>query len=658
MYKILFSVILILSPVSLYSQPSTISYNGQQIFLNGVNAAWINFGADIGNGNTDTAGFRNMFRKVHDYGGNVVRLWLHTNGAVTPQFSGPKVTGPGNGTIQDLKNICDLAYKNDIGLILCLWSFDMLRKTNSTEVKTRNRGILTVDSLMNSYINNALIPMVTALKEHPGILAWEIFNEPEGMTPVGNWNEVEQVQITNVQKFVNRCTGAIHRTDPKAKVTNGSWSSISATDIGGGTNYYTDARLIARGGDPDGKLDFYCFHYYDNIGQSPFEHPYSYWQLDKPLVIAEFYPYCSHCGTGSSFENLYKNGYAGAMGWAWNESHAGDIRTEMQYMLDNHTSGVDINRFLKNTPSLKVLSPLPNSTFALTDTVKFRVQVKDTDGEIQKVTYKAGNDVIAVVTAAPFNYNWARPAESKYKITVSVTDADGFTKEADPFNITVGNPPVKIFEAENAFLSGTAKKVNDASASNGAYVSFDQTGYMEFTLPKAPEAGNYNIKIAYRIPYGNKNQYVMVNNDASTRKDVVFDGPVNEWQVKTLNFPLKTQENKLKIEASWGYMHFDYVELPFGVVTQPTPVNSLGKSNMKVYPTLCKPNDIITIELDNQIFQHVNIRLNDLSGKLISNIYSKGRNQEMVPLSGLKPGMYILRISNGRIVETMKVVVE
>ncbi len=656
--KLRLLILLCLMPLLAFSQPSTIEYNGQQIFLSGVNAAWINFGADIGNGNTDTASFRQMFRKVHDNGGNTVRLWLHTNGAVTPEFSGSNVVGPGNGAIKGLKNLCNIAYQNDIGLMLCLWSFDMLRKTNSTLVKDRNRGILTDDALMATYINKSLIPMVDSLKEHPGILAWEIFNEPEGMTPIGNWSEIDQVQITNIQKFVNRCAGAIHRTDPKAKVTNGAWCSKSATNLGGGTNYYTDSRLITLGGDADGKLDFYCFHYYDNTGLSPFENPYSYWQLDKPLVIAEFYPFCNHCGTGSSFEKLYNTGYAGALGWAWNESHASDIRIEMQYMLDNHTSDVDINRYLKNAPSIKVTSPAPNARIPLNGTVEFRVTVKDTDGGIQKVTYKADNDIIHESTVAPFDYNWINPAENKYKISVSVTDVDGLVKEADPFLIAVGNPPIKIFEAENALLNGTAAKNNDATASNGSYASFGQTGYIEFTLPKAPAADNYDIKIVYRVPYGTKNQYVMVNNDAANRLDVEFGGTANEWLTKTLNFPLTTQVNKLRIEASWGYMQFDYIELPFGEPALPSAIKSLEIGNIKVYPTICKASDIITIDFSENNIYKANINVTDLSGRTIQKSSTTGQPYVKINTAGLQPGIYVIKISSEKTMDVIKILVE
>ncbi len=362
----LLSIVLHLPAVS--QNHSKIEYNGVPLFMSGANVAWVNFGADIGPGNTNFTKFGQFFDSVHAAGGNVMRLWLHTNGAVTPAFDGDGlVTGPGTGAIADLGQILDLAHARGVGLILCLWSFDMLRESFGTTITDRSLLMLTEADARSAYIRNCLIPTVAALKGHPGIVAWEVFNEAEGMSNEYGWSGIRRVPMSAIQTFVNQVAGAIHRTDPGAKVTTGAWAFIALSDRSynanaptmssavafsqaereriesafnekygleltadeiltpysanaGNYNYYRDDRLIGAGGDADGTLDFYTVHYYDWGGTSisPFHHPYSDWDLDKPCIVAEFY---AQTVFGIDYPDLYEilinTGYAGGMTWQW-----------------------------------------------------------------------------------------------------------------------------------------------------------------------------------------------------------------------------------------------------------------------------------------------------------------------------------------------------
>jgi hypothetical protein len=211
---------------------SRISYNNQQLFLSGMNVAWVNFAADIGPGPTNLNAFRAMFDTIHANGGNSMRLWLHTTGASTPEFnSNGIVVGPGNNTISDLRAILDLASERKVGLMLCLWSFDMLLKSRGSTITDRAMLLLTDTSAIRAYTEKALVPMVDALKGHPGIIAWEVFNEAEGMSNEYGWGDVYHVPMAAIQRFVNRVAGEIHRTDPSAQVTTGAWSFIALSDV-------------------------------------------------------------------------------------------------------------------------------------------------------------------------------------------------------------------------------------------------------------------------------------------------------------------------------------------------------------------------------------------------------------------------------------------
>jgi hypothetical protein len=642
-----FSIPLLLFFVfSVNAQNSRIEFNGKELFLNGSNVAWIDFARDIGTAGVDFEKFGSIFKSAHDYGANSMRLWLHTTGEYTPEFSGDSVVGPGEGAISDLEQILDSAYMNDIGLILCLWSFDMLDESRA--VAERNRRFLLTDSLAESYINNALIPMVDSLQGHPGIIAWEIFNEPEGMCSdilYGGWSDILHISIADVQKFINRCSGAIHRTDASAKVTNGAWSFISATDVGSNNNYYTDSLLVDAGGDADGILDFYTVHYYDWSNYSPFEHPCSYWQLDKPLVVAEFHPSptCNRCGDFSNYENLFNNGYAGAMGWSWGGLTADDIREEMQYLFNNYTVDVDIDNFLGDAPSLALVLPESGAEYEAGETVEFEVDVFDTDGTIDRVEYyidlESGADsLLASVETEPFNYSWTDAGENTWKLYAVVIDNDGIRKKSSPVEIIVGNPPVKKYEAEEAVRSGTPVVENDPEASNGQFVRFYQTGYIEWTIPNVPATAAYDVAFAYRLFGGDKINDIIVNNSGSPISHQ-FAGEANVWLVDTIELELTENVSAIRIQASWGWMDFDYIELPFArPVGLYDNVQETGPAS-HIYPNPF--TEIIYIETSDA--DKARIEIYTTGGRLILS-RELDTGTEKIDLSKYPDGVYIMKV--------------
>jgi len=365
MRAVLLSVaILLMSGQLLYSQQlDRIEIGSEQKFASGGNIAWINFARDIGPGETRLDLFEEIFKEVNEHGGNMMRIWLHTNGTSTPEFDGMNVTGPGDGAIGDLRDILDLAYFYDVSLMLCLWSFDMLQAGQMDDHQLqRNRGLLTDNDRLQTYIDNSLIPMVDSLHGHPAIASWEIFNEPEGMSSQFGWTP-SRVNMSDIQNFINRTAGAIKRTAPDALVTNGSWNIRASSDRGSWTNYYRDDRLIDAGGDELGVLDYYTIHYYKHFpqSQSPFHRDASHWELDKPIVVAEFYLsdprqdgdpdsiYGVHWE--NLYEELYDRGYAGALGWQWFDWWA--ERTDM----DGVDGTLSWPRMLENMNTMRELHP-------------------------------------------------------------------------------------------------------------------------------------------------------------------------------------------------------------------------------------------------------------------------------------------------------------
>jgi len=266
-----------------------------------------------------------LFKNVKAAGGSAVRWWFHTTGMTTPGYDASGKAKPISAeNIADLKKILDAAKAEGVGLVISIWSFGMLDsgQTSNANVLANNKLLLENDSNRQAYIDNVLTPMVTALKGYPGLFAWEIFNEPEGMSSDANgWTNPAdgRTAAVNLQKTVNWFSSAIHTADPAALVTNGA-NNFATLSPSHGKNLWSDSALTTAGGKANGTLDFYQVHYYNTwngaSANSPFLHPVSYWGLDKKVVIGEFWTDLTDGVAGADlYTTLHTNEYAGA--WAW-----------------------------------------------------------------------------------------------------------------------------------------------------------------------------------------------------------------------------------------------------------------------------------------------------------------------------------------------------
>ncbi|MCK6560069.1 T9SS type A sorting domain-containing protein [candidate division KSB1 bacterium] len=697
------------------AQDNRIRYNAQDLFLSGANLAWVAFANDIGPGMMDRNSFAETMLQMHDHGGNALRWWLHTNGTVTPAFDASgRVSGPGEGTIADLRAALDLAWEREIGLILCLWSFDMLRASNNATVLNRNRLMLTDTTYTRAYLNNCLIPMVDSLKGHPALLAWEIFNEPEGMSNEFGWSDIQHVPMSAIQRFVNLSAGAIHRTDSTALVTSGAWSFLALTDVGLTTlpktgpaltersaaeqqqltewfnqkyraalateqvvaylqhlesqanfNYYTDSRLIGAGGDPLGTLDFYSVHYYTGIlprtptAVSPFHHPKSYWQLDKPLAVAEFALQTTYgVAKMALYENLYQNGYAGALAWSWTDvnlsSHA-DMLASMQLMWDNHRTDVDVNGIGGDWPLIALTSPANDAVFPDGAEVVIEAVASDPDGQVVLVEFFA-NDTLKIGerTVEPYAVSWSNIPGGIYALTAVATDDRGHQRTSNRVQIQVGRPPFVRLEAELATRAGELQNLiikNNPAASNGAYVEMrTQSGSLTWDIPAIPAAGKYEIVFGYRLSFDTpKHQYVNVNGVRAA--EVVFDGNMNAWLEKKVSVDLAAGSNSIALVLSWGWMDLDYLGIPSNLLTsvQQRDEAPLRYSLQQNYPNPFNPATKIRYSLAQP--GHVKVFVHDLLGRqvavLVDQKQNPGFHEIMFEGGNLASGIYLLRLQAG-----------
>jgi hypothetical protein len=638
-----------------------INHNGQDIFLNGMNLAWISFSADLTSLNTTE--FTKALDQISNGGGNAMRWWLHTNGVYSPKFTGDSVSAPAPNELANLKKGLDLAYARGMGLIMCLWSFDMLRTNIGGTYLNRNKLLLQDTVKLQAYINNDLIPMLQAVGNHPAVLCWEVFNEPEGMSDEFGWTDIAHVPMSQIQRFVNRVAGTVHREVPTAKVSNGCWSFYAGSDQGSNVNYYTDERLIAAGGDLLGTLDFYMVHYYDWGGTaiSPFHHPASYWELDKPLVIGEFSAHGPYTGIDpkTAYNYLYQNGYAGGLSWTWTGHDGnGDVNDASEGMLDlyyHHPSEIVIDypdttvNYIPRPLKILADTAFPKSSVTLDnflDLKEYFRDVEDSTALAFSITQNTNPTTVSAVLSAEGIMNLTlQNQEGLARITVKATDHGG--------RYASGSFIVSVFDtaSENkallrrAYASSTFRPAYPAAnAVDGStateWISKDSVGQWiavqldkEYTIDGISLLWGANYSRNFDIQTSaNGKDWTTQFNEAKGTGDTTFSdiGPIDASFVRII-------ANTKKSTGGVSLLEFEVYKNGFYSGFHSFEYND---ESIKIFPVPAH-DDINIVLTDKTAIEKIS--LFDYSGRLTGN-YTYSPSTNTVTISTLLPGVYYMFI--------------
>lgn len=114
-----------------------------------------------------------------------------------------------------------------------------------------------------------------------------------------------------------------------------------------------------------------------------------------------------------------------------------------------------------------------------------------------------------------------------------------------------------ILEAENAILSDYYIVGNDASSSNGSYISAYQNTGFTFTLPSDFEAGNYTITVTAKHPYGYKKNYLNLNNECIG----IIIGSDSSWQDYSFENINISSGDVISLQMYWGWFDVDCIKL-------------------------------------------------------------------------------------------------
>ncbi|MBL8153330.1 MAG: hypothetical protein JNM70_04025 [Anaerolineae bacterium] len=286
--------------------------DGLEAYLLGVNYPWLNYGHDFGENAWGHSGASSDdsakeisadFADMQSKGVQVVRWFLFGDGRASPEFDDSgRVTGFDEFFFVDFDKVLEIAEEHDIFLMPVLFDYllaDAAQDVSGVQIFGRSK-LITDAEVRQSFLDNALKPLLDKYGQNRQIIAWDVINEPEGAMKLagGAW-AAEAVQPGVMKTFVTEIVSTIHSMAFQP-VTLGSASRkwlIEWTDVG---------------------LDFYQFHYYEHMEtDTPFDSPAADLGLDKPVILGEF-PTKDNRRTMSEYlEMTWTNGYAGALAWSY-----------------------------------------------------------------------------------------------------------------------------------------------------------------------------------------------------------------------------------------------------------------------------------------------------------------------------------------------------
>lgn len=282
------------NPPPATSGGSRVEWGGSEWYLHGANLPWYNWACDFGCGTSSGVSSSSVkatldarFATAKTSGVKNIRWWMFEGDAwqITRDSNGAPI-GINPAVFNDIDAALTLADKHDL-------YYDFVLFNSPTAIPSAWME----DAGQRAKLAQVLGTLFARYANHPRIVSWEVFNEPEWDIWNGKANQAA------VQATVKDVAASVH-ANSNANVTVGA-AMLDGLGLWVGLG-----------------LDYYRAHWYDYMssGQwcamcTDYATVRARYNLDKPLVIGEMYA-GSDIGAQTRFEQFYDKGYAGAFAWS------------------------------------------------------------------------------------------------------------------------------------------------------------------------------------------------------------------------------------------------------------------------------------------------------------------------------------------------------
>lgn len=258
-------------------------------------------------------------------------------------------------------------------------------------------------------------------------------------------------------------------------------------------------------------------------------------------------------------------------------------------------------------PVVSITSPKNETEFTLSDKINIAVSATDEDGTISRVEFYAHNNLLGLVYAQPFIFDWSTATFGNFSITAKAYDNEGAVTVSEPVNIIVkdnsgnsnlGQKSVLLKLSGTSFTDEIQNKawtsVNSTSISNshikltyssskgGTIISpaIDLTKYLPDSLIltfASSGGGSRNLNIYLSVDGGTNWSSAYVQAGAANGVAVSVKMKLSDKISGEGSFLLKLEAaNTIEV---WGLQMTGFEKLKSGI-------ENVRKSNFSCYPTI------------------------------------------------------------------------
>jgi hypothetical protein len=331
-------------------------------------------------------------------------------------------------------------------------------------------------------------------------------------------------------------------------------------------------------------------------------------------------------------------------------------------------------------PAVSITSPVSGTEFFTTDKIIIQSSASDEDGTVSRVELLMGTNLMAVMYAAPYQFEWVNPVAGSYTIFARAYDNEGAASISDPINIRVKTTGGAELGAKQKLLQLTGTSYTDGvqnkSWSTANSVSFSNSHIkLTYSSSKGGTIISPEVDMSKYQPDslmltfassggGNRNLNIYFSSDGGTN----WSGAnVQAGAANGVSVPVKMKISDkvngtgmmlIKLEAAntievWNVEMNGYEKIKSHINPVPMLLN-----NIRCLPTITTGFLVLSMELMQTM--PVQIDLYNLQGQRISSIdkqiFPAGNNKVMADISQNPAGMYFVRFSTDSETVSLKIV--